>query len=116
VTGTPSSATASPDIVHEQDVKLCTSYAVMNTTIPRPYTSATDLLPAMTVLQEKLDTNPAASTEVRDAITGVVDVLYARVARYGEVRERGLAEPPVYDQATAQAAMDHAWQVCQLDK
>ena len=102
--------------MHAQDVALCTRYAVVNTTQPRTDRRALDILPAATALENALADNPNASTPVRVAITDVVSVYYARIATYGEVRTRGLAEPPTHDLAKEQAAYDQVWAVCGLDE
>lgn len=110
------SAPPSAAEVHAQDVALCTRYAVVNTTQPRTDRRALDILPAATALENALADNPNASTPVRVAITDVVSVYYARIATYGEVRTRGLAEPPTHDLAKEQAAYDQVWAVCGLDE
>lgn len=101
---------------HAQDIALCTVYAVATSSIPKPYSQGMDLLPAVTALRESLAENPAASPEVRTAIADAADALFARVGRSGDVRTRGLAVPPPYEQATAQAAYDRAWTTCGLDE
>lgn len=111
-----SSSTPSAAEVHAQDVALCTRYAVVNTTQPRTDRRALDILPAAAALENALVDNPHANTSVRAAIADVVSVYYARIAAYGEVRTRGLAEPPTHDLVNEQAAYDQVWTVCGLDE
>lgn len=99
---------------HAQDVGLCTRYATINSAIPNNYTNAMDILPAAAALQASLEDYPGASAPVRQAISDVVSAYYARMAVFGGVRERGLAEPPADDKRAAQAAYDQAWEVCGL--
>lgn len=109
-----SSATATDR--HAQDVALCTKYAIINSAIPKPYDNAMDLLPAAAGLQSALDENPQASAAVRTAISNVVSAYYARMAAFGEVRERGLAEPPPSSMEEAQSSYNEAWTTCGLDQ
>lgn len=99
---------------HAQDVGLCTRYATINSAIPNNYTNAMDILPAAAALQASLEDYAGASQPVRQAMSDVVSAYYARMAVFGGVRERGLAEPPVDDKQAAQAAYDRAWEVCGL--
>lgn len=115
-TETASSTPPSATEVHAQDVALCTRYAVVNTTQPRTDRRALDILPAAAALENALTDNPHASASVRAAITDVVSVYYARIAAYGEVRARGLAEPPPHNVGDEQAAYDQVWSVCGLDE
>ena len=75
-----------------------------------------DILPAAAALENALADTPHASPSVRAAIADVVSVYYARIAAYGEVRARGLAEPPAHDLVNEQSAYDQVWSVCGLDK
>ncbi|OKH68313.1 hypothetical protein EB74_33610 [Mycobacterium sp. SWH-M5] len=100
---------------HAQDVGLCTRYAIINSAIPKPYDNAMDILPAAAALQTSMADYPGASEAVRQAISDVVSAYYARMAVFGDVRERGLADPPPDDKQAAQAAYDKAWEVCGLD-
>lgn len=109
-------APPSPAEIHAQDVVLCTRYAVVNTTQPRTDRRALDILPAAAALENALADTPHASPSVRAAIADVVSVYYARIAAYGEVRARGLAEPPAHDLVNEQSAYDQVWSVCGLDK
>lgn len=110
--GAPPSATE----VHAQDVSLCTSYAIINTAIPTPDTSGSDLLPAVAALQTALAENPNASAPVRVAVTDMTSVYEARIAAHGGVRARGLAEPPLYTVEGHKAASAQVWAVCGLDE
>ncbi|MCH9737037.1 MAG: hypothetical protein K0U78_21210 [Actinomycetia bacterium] len=101
---------------HAQDVALCTKYAIINSAIPKPYDNAMDLLPAAAGLQGALGENADASIAVRAAISDVISAYYARMAAFGEVRQRGSAEPPSSSRSEAQAAYDHAWTTCGLDQ
>lgn len=111
----PPEAAPSADTIHTQDVQLCTAYAIINTATPKPDTRGMDLLPSATAIQNAIAAHSDASMEVRDALGAVVDSYYARIAAYVPVRTRGLAEPPAYDMAAAQASYDRAWSVCRLD-
>ncbi|ODQ91354.1 hypothetical protein BHQ17_16800 [Mycolicibacterium holsaticum] len=111
---TPGTATDTGASSHAQDVALCTRYAIVNSAIPKPYDNAMDILPAAAALQASLEEYAGASQPVRQAISDVVSAYYARMAVFGGVRERGLAEPPDDDRQAAQAAYDRAWEVCEL--
>lgn len=102
--------------VHAQDVSLCTSYAVINSATPRPDLVGSDLLPTVTALKVALAENPHASADVREAVTNMTEVYYARVAEHGKVRTRGLAEPPPYSLEDQKEAVDRVWVVCGLDE
>ncbi|ULE31045.1 hypothetical protein [Mycobacterium sp. IDR2000157661] len=71
-----------------------------------------DILPAAAALQASLEDYPGASEPIRQAMSDVVSAYYARIAVFGGVRERGLAEPPPDDKQAAQAAYDKAWEIC----
>jgi hypothetical protein len=73
-----------------------------------------EVLPGVNGLRLALAENPNASREIRDAITDVVYNYDALIAAFGEVRTRGLAEPPKYDMDKSRRILDHAWDVCQL--
>mgnify|MGYP007086569973 FL=1 len=109
VNSTPSAAE-----VHVQDVSLCTSYAIINSAMVTPDKVGSDLLPTVTALQVALADNPDASTPVRVAVTDLTSVYRARVAAHGNVRARGLAEPPPYSMDTENAAVEQVWTVCGL--
>lgn len=113
-TPTPTNTAAAPATgdTHEQDVGLCTRYAAINSAIPKPYDNAMDILPAAAALQASLEDYPGASEPIRQAMSDVVSAYYARIAVFGGVRERGLAEPPPDDKQAAQAAYDKAWEIC----
>lgn len=106
----------SPAEIHAQDVSLCTSYAIINTAIPTPDTTGSDLLPAVAALQNALAENPYASPPVRAAVTDMTSVYEARIAAHGKVRARGLAEPPPYTVEAHKAASAEVWAVCGLDE
>ncbi len=112
----PAGASPSASEVHAQDVSLCTSYAIINTAIPTPDTRGSDLLPAVAALQIALAENPNASAPVRVAVTDMTSVYQARIAAHGEVRKRGLAEPPLYTVEAHKAASAEVWAVCGLDE
>ena len=57
-TGVAGGGAPSPAEIHAQDVSLCTSYAIINTAIPTPDTTGSDLLPAVAALQNALAENP----------------------------------------------------------
>ena len=115
-TNAPGGVTPSAAEVHAQDVSLCTSYAIINTAIPTPDTSGSDLLPAGAALQNALTENPNASPPVRAAVTDMTSVYEARIAAHGKVRARGLAEPPPYTVEAHKAASAEVWAVCGLDE
>lgn len=115
-TGVAGGGAPSPAEVHAQDVALCTSYAIINTAIPTPDTTGSDLLPAVAALQNALAENPYASPPVRAAVTDMTSVYEARIAAHGKVRARGLAEPPPYTVEAHKAASAEVWAVCGLDE
>ena len=82
--------------------------------VAKPPTDATDVLPGVSGLGLALGANPAASPEIRTAISDVVTEFDGLIASFGHVRTRGLAEPPGYDLQQAQQVFDHAWDICQL--
>lgn len=108
-------APASGD-THAQDVGLCTRYAAINSAIPKPYDNAMDILPAAAALQAALEDYPGASKPIQQAMSDVVSAYYTDIAVFGDVRERGLAEPPAEDNGAVQAAYDRAWKICGLDQ
>lgn len=122
----PSSPDAAPQAVdagtpasgdtHAQDVALCTRYAIVNGAMPSRDVKASDLLPGVTALETALQEFPDASAEIREAVAGMVSAYYARMAAYGPIRARGLAEPPVHSTEIEKAASDKAWQICGLDE
>lgn len=111
---TPATPTYSAETIRTQNIQLCTSYAIINSALPKPQSNALEVLPAVNGLRLALSENPAASTEIRSAITDVVHNYDALIGAFGKVRERGLAQPPTYDLDAAQRILDRAWDVCQL--
>lgn len=101
---------------HAQDVALCTRYVIVNASLPDRSSSGLQLLTAAAVLENALGEYPGASPEITSALTAVVQNYYRSAARSGEVRTRGLAEPPSYDLEEAEAIYDRAWTVCGLDQ
>ncbi|MCH9737035.1 MAG: hypothetical protein K0U78_21200 [Actinomycetia bacterium] len=99
---------------HAQDLALCTKYAIVNASLPKGSSDGAELLPAAAVLENSLLANPSASTEIRSALAAVVDNYYRSSADTGQVRTRGLAEPPKYDLDHARAVYSRAWDVCGL--
>jgi hypothetical protein len=97
-------------------VGLCTRYAIINGAMPAKDTKASDLLPGVTALETSLQEFPGASPEIREAVADMVSAYYARMAAYGPIRKRGLAEPPTHNVEAEQAASDRVWQMCGLDK
>lgn len=104
----------SAEAIHAADVRLCTAYVTINAAMPKPQNSGMEVLPGVNGLRLALAENPNASREIRDAITDVVYNYDALIAAFGEVRTRGLAEPPKYDMDKSRRILDHAWDVCQL--
>jgi hypothetical protein len=100
--------------IHDANVKLCTSYAISNAALPKPQKSALDVLPVVNAYQLAITANPDASPEIRDAVAAVVEQYEAQMAVFGEVRTRGYSQPPDFKVEDAQAAVNHAWDVCQL--
>lgn len=113
---TPGTATDTGASTHAQDVALCTRYAIVNGAMPSRDTKASDLLPGVTALETALQEFPNASAEIREAVAGMVSAYYARMAAYGPIRARGLAEPPVHSTEVEKAASDKVWQLCGLDE
>lgn len=115
----PSAAPSTPpapsaEAIHTADVRLCTAYVTINAAMPKPQTTGMEVLPGVNALRLALAENPNASREVRDALTDVVYNYDALIAAFGEVRTRGLAEPPTYDMEKSRRVLDRAWDVCQL--
>lgn len=113
---TASSTTTAPAAAdtHTQDVQLCTAYATINAVRPKPETSGMEVLPAANALQLAINGNPGASPAIRSALEDVLTVFNESMASKGDVRTRGLAEPPAYDKDRAQAVYDRAWDACRL--
>jgi hypothetical protein len=107
-------APPSAETIRTQNVQLCTAYAIINSAMPKPQENALQVLPGVNGLRWALAENPAASPDIRAAIIDVVHNYDALIAAFGEVRTRGLAEPPPYDIQQAQQLLNHAWDVCQL--
>lgn len=107
-------AAPSAETIQAQDVQLCTAYATINSAMPKPQDNALQVLPGVNGLRLALAENPAASPEIRAAITDVVHSYDALIAAFGKVRTRGLAEPPTYDVAQAEQLLTRAWNTCQL--
>jgi hypothetical protein len=107
-------ALPSAETIRTQNVQLCTAYATINSAMPKPAGNGLEVLPGANGLRLALAENPAASPEIRDAISDVVGQFDAMIEGFGKVRTRGLADPPPYDVQHAQQVSDHAWDVCQL--
>lgn len=110
----PVAPTYSASTIQAQNIQLCTAYATINSSMPKPAENALDVLPGANGMRLALSETPAASPEIRTAISDVVSEFDALIASFGNVRTRGLAQPPAYDGGKAQAAFDRAWDVCQL--
>lgn len=104
----------SAETIRAQNVQLCTAYATINSAMPKPQDNALQVLPGVNGLRLALAENPAASPEIRAAITDVVQSYDALIAAFGKVRPRGMAEPPTYDVAHAEQVLTRAWDTCQL--
>ncbi len=113
-TQSPVTTTYPAETVQTQSIQLCTAYATINSAMPKPQSNALEVLPAVNGLRIALNDNPAASPEIRSAITDVVHNYDALIAAFGKVRDRGLAKPPTYDLGQAQEILDRAWNVCKL--
>jgi hypothetical protein len=100
--------------IHDANVKLCTSFAIVNAAMPNPQKTALDVLPQIYGLRSALAENPNASPDIRSALGALADEYEVSAADFGKVRTRGYAQPPKYDVTQAQAVYDHAWDVCQL--
>lgn len=111
---TPATPAYSAETIRTQNVQLCTSYAIINSAMPKPADNALQILPGANGLRLALDEAPAASSEIRSAISHVVSEFDALIASFGKVRTRGMAKPPTYHVAKAQAVFDRAWDICQL--
>ncbi len=111
---TPAAAPVTTAERHQQDINLCTAYAVATAAVPRPITIGNDLLPARLTLLRTLDENRDASPDLREALTNVAAAWYARAAL--PVKSRGLTELAPYDAVAAQAAIERAWHLCGLDE
>ena len=117
-TSEPTNAAGAPATgdTHAQDVGLCTRYAIVNGAMPAKDKKASDLLPGVTALETALQEFPGASPEIREAVAGMVSAYYARMAAYGPIRQRGLAEPPTHSVEAEQAASDRVWKIWGLDQ
>lgn len=117
-TGQPTNAASTPATgdTHAQNVGLCTRYAIVNGAMPTKDKKASDILPGVTALETALQEFPGASPDIREAVAGMVSAYYARMAAYGPIRQRGLAEPPTHSAEAEQAASDRVWQICGLDQ
>lgn len=107
-------AASGTETTHVQDVTLCTTYALIKANMRHPIENGMDVLPAIAPLRLGLIENPDASPQIRDAISEAVAGFDAILAR--DAKPHGLSEPPAYDQATVNAALDRVWQACGLDK
>lgn len=105
---------SSTEAVHVQDVTLCTTYALIKANMRHPVENGMDVLPAIAPLRLALMENPDASPQIRNAISEAVAGFDAILAR--DAQPHGLSQPPAYDQATVNAALDRVWQACGLDK
>lgn len=107
-------APPSAETIRAQNVQLCTAYATINSAMPKPARNALDVLPGANGLRLALSETPAASPQIRQAVSDVVAQFDGLIAEFGKVRNRGLAEPPGYDVQHAQTVFDRAWDTCQL--
>ncbi|MEO8815473.1 MAG: hypothetical protein ABI307_10295 [Mycobacterium sp.] len=105
-------AASSTESTHVQDVTLCTTYALVKANLRHPIENGMDVLPAIAPLRLGLIENPDASPQIRDAISEAVAGFDAILAR--DAKPQGLSEPPAYDQATVNAALDRVRQACGL--
>ena len=102
-----------PEYVNSQDIKLCTEYALITVARPQPVTSD-DLLPAVAAVRTSLAAYPEASADLRAALNDVVDSYFAEMSNLENRGEKGLVDPPKYDQAAVQATYGRAWAICGL--
>jgi hypothetical protein len=102
------------ETAHAQDVTLCTTYALIKANIHDPIENGADVLPAIPPLRLALTENPDASPQIRNAISEAVAGFDAVLAK--DAKPQGLSEPPAYDQAAVNAALDHVRQACGLEK
>jgi hypothetical protein len=102
------------ETAHVQDVTLCTSYALITANMHHPIENGIDALPAIAPLRLALTENPDANPQIRNAISEAVAGFDAILAK--DAKSHGLSEPPAYDQATVDTALDRVGQVCGLDK
>lgn len=113
-TETGGQAAPSGDEAHAAGVKLCTDYISINSSMPSPIQTPLQVLSGVNGLRWALADNPDASPEVRDAIRDIVDNYDVLIASYGKVRPAGMDQPPSYDPAAAQEAVDRVLDVCRL--
>lgn len=99
---------------HDQDVVLCTSYALITAALHQPVKTGPDALPAIAPLRLALIENPDADPQIRAAITGAIEAFDAILAN--GATPRGLSHPPAYDPATVTGAFDRVDEVCGLAK
>lgn len=110
----PQKPAPSADNVHNQDIVLCTSYALIHAAVHRPIDNGPDVLPAIAPLRLALLENPDANPQVRDAIFAAVEAYDAILAK--DAKLQGLSQPPAYDPATVKAAFDRVSKVCGLNE
>lgn len=108
----PSKSASNAGTSHDQDVVLCTSYALITANIRHPIQNGIDVLPAIAPLRLALIENPDANPQIRDAVSDAVAGFDAILAM--GAKPQGLSEPPAYDQPTVKAAFDRVSQVCDL--
>ena len=95
-------------------MRLCTEYASVIKSIPPEIKSGMQVLAGVNGLRWALADNPDASPEIAGAIEDLVTNYKALLASIGNTTPQGLNQPPTYDRAVAQQAVDRVLEVCQL--
>ncbi|ORW99413.1 hypothetical protein AWC30_16295 [Mycolicibacillus trivialis] len=108
----PAASGPSAAEIHTQDVRLCTTYITLHATAPKYAETGMDVLPAAAELRVALLENPDASPEIRAAMTDVLTSYEGVMAALAQVRQRGLAQPPVWDRDASDKAFHRAAEVC----
>ena len=105
-------ATSEAGSSHDQDVVLCTTYALVSATVRGD--QPTSVLAAIPPLRLGLTENPDADPGIRSAVLGAIEAYDAMLAK--TATPQGLSEPPPYDAAAIAASLDKPRQACGLSR
>lgn len=110
----PTSDQPSPANVRTQTIDLCTRFAAGYAALPSPQNSSADVVPAADYISDALRDNPVADAGVRSAITESLRLFREHAAALSREPARGAIQPPTHwTAATANAADDRVWSVCE---
>lgn len=102
--------------VQDANVSLCLEYAAVTQSVPNPAETSLQLLTGLNGVRWALAEYPDASTDIRDAITEVInhyDALFIS-STHVQPPANGSRPLPSYDPGTAQQAVDRALDACHL--